>query len=201
MSTVRPTTPLPALRQTALFRILAVDLSTSILTTAANTFPEDILNASIQERQLPGPIPVQVVDIEDIGRSRWSQIEAIEAAERGETTKGREIIRVLPGEDVLANDTEATTVEKGGPHKLLLQDAKGVRVYAFELRAIEGIGLNMSIGTKMMLKNVVVARGVIMLEPASVSILGGKVEAAHKAWKNGIKARLKASVGAADANA
>lgn len=138
------------------------------------------------------------MDIEDIGCSRWSQIEAIEAAERGETTKGREIIRVVPGEDGLATDTEATVAEKGGPHKLLLQDAKGARVYGFELSPVEGVGLNMSIGAKLVLKNVVVARGVILLEPATVSLLGGKVEAAHKLWKDGRKARLKASVGAVD---
>lgn len=199
LSTQRPTTPLPAVKQTALFRILASDLAASLQTTVSNTFPPDILNANIQERRLPGHIPVQVIDIEDICRSCWSQVEAIEAAERGETTKGREIIRVVQGEDGLATDTEATATERGGPHKLLLQDAKGTRVYGFELSAVEGVGMNMSIGAKMLLKNAVVTRGVVMLEPGSATLLGGKVEAAHKAWKEGRKTRLKASVGAVEA--
>ena len=52
----------------------------------------------------------------------------------------------------------------------------------------------MSIGCKMVLKNALVARGVVLLEPATTVVLGGKMEELHKAWKEGRKAELKAAI-------
>ena len=139
-----------------------------------------------------GPVVVQVLDVEDMSKSRWEQIEAIEALERGEGTKGREIIRVVPTED--GDDPNTRIIKSGGPHKLLLQDARGVRVYGIELRNVEGIGLGMNIGSKVLLRSVAVARGVILLEPATTTILGGKIEVLHKTWKENRKAQLKAAI-------
>lgn len=127
-----------------------------------------------------------------MSKSRWEQIEAIEALERGEGTKGREIIRVTATEE---DDGAGTTVQKGGgPHKLLLQDAAGRRMYGIELKGLEGVGLGMSIGCKMVLKNALVARGVVLLEPSTTAVLGGKIEELHKAWKDGRKTELKAAI-------
>lgn len=149
-------------------------------------------DANIKERRLSGSIAVQVLAIEDMSKSRWEQIEAIEALERGEGTKGREIIRVAAAED---DDSAGTAIQKsGGPHKLLLQDAAGKGVYGIELKGLEGVGLGMSIGCKVVLKNTLVARGVVLLEPATVTVLGGKIEELHKAWKEGRKAELKAAI-------
>jgi RecQ-mediated genome instability protein 1 len=89
--TTRANTPLAALKQTAVFRLLATDITKSLAQPQDTTFPRDILSGNSQCRYLAGPIICQVLDIEDIGHSRWSQVEAIEAQERGETTKGREI--------------------------------------------------------------------------------------------------------------
>ena len=135
---------------------------------------------------------MQVLAVEDMSKSRWEQIEAIEALERGEGTKGREIIRVAAAED--EGGAEAAVQTGGGPHKLLLQDAAGRRVYGIELKGLEGVGLGMSIGCKVVLKNVLVARGVVLLEPATVTVLGGKIEELHKVWKEGRKAELKAAI-------
>jgi len=139
-----------------------------------------------------GPIACQVLDVEDIGRSRWSQVEALEAAERGEGTKGREVIRVIPS-DEQGGDRDAYV--SFGPHKLLVQDVQGTRMYGVELQTIEGINVSMSIGTKLVLKDVTVARGVILLEPQSVNVLGGKIEQLHKEWRETRKERLKVAVG------
>jgi len=188
LSSQKSTIPLPALKQTAFFRIINGDVTGTLQSTPSSIFPADILNANIQERRIAGPVIVQVLDIEDIGRSRWSQVEALEADERGETTKGREIIRIVPGEE---GETEQQ--KSSGPHKLLLQDAQGKRTYGIELSNIEGVGLSMNIGTKMALRDVIVARGVILLEPKSATVLGGKIEELHKKWKEARKAVLKAS--------
>ena len=196
LSSQRPTTPLPALKQTALFRLLASDITKSLQRLPTSTFPADILNAEIKERKLSNAIPVQVIDVEDVGRSRWSQIEAIESEERGETTKGRETIRVVPGEQGLSDPSEGSS----GPHKLLVQDAAGVRMYCFELNTVEGVGLAMGIGSKLLLRNVTVARAVVLLAPESVTVLGGKIDAWQKAWKDGRKEALSAIVHAAREN-
>ncbi len=192
LTTQRPTTPLPALIQTACFRLLASDITNSLTAASSICFPQDVHNASLKERRLAGSIAVQVLAVEDMSKSRWEQIEAIEALERGEGTKGREIIRVAATE---GDDSTGAAVQKGGgPHKLLLQDAAGRRVYGIELKGLEGVGLGMSIGCKMALKNALVARGVVLLEPAMITVLGGKIEELHKAWKAGRKAELKAAI-------
>ena len=196
LTTQKSTTPLPALTSTALFRLLASDISKSLDRNTSAAFPNDVSNVNFQERKLQGTIVAQVLGVEDMSKSRWEQIEAIEALERGEGTKGREIIRVVPSED---RDNADTGVQKGGgPHKLLLQDVLGNSAYAIELKGVEGVGLGMNIGCKVLLKDPVVARGVLLLEPGTTSIIGGKIEALHKAWKENRKAELKAAIEASE---
>ncbi|CAI6339056.1 unnamed protein product [Periconia digitata] len=189
VSTIRPNTPLPALKQTALFRLLAADITNTLTpTTSSSVFPRNILDADIELRQLTGPIVCQVLHLEDIGLSRWAQVEAIEAQERGEATRGREVIRVIE------NETDGSTItpvlQSKGPFKLLLQDAKGAQVYALELNGIHGISSNMSMGAKLLLRNVQVRRAVVMLEAPHVQSLGGKLDSLDNAWKQARKNRL-----------
>ncbi|KAI5236576.1 hypothetical protein E4T47_04484 [Aureobasidium subglaciale] len=188
--------PTPALQKTALFRILASDLTSSIKATPTNTLPPNALNPTVKELRVPDAVPLQVLDIEDIGRSAWSQVEAIEAQERGETTKGREVIRVVPGEEAdPLRDGTLPIPKSNGPHKLLLQDAKGTKIYGFEVTDVDGIDLNLGIGAKLILKNMTIARGVILLDPNSTQLLGGKIEVWDKAWRSGRKESLKSKVG------
>ncbi|MCJ1442726.1 MAG: hypothetical protein MMC23_003223 [Stictis urceolatum] len=233
LSTQRPTTPLPALLSTATFRLLASDITSTLCAPPHASLPADIQDPSVKTRKLPfqpppnnassngsgggsgssqgsGGILVQVLDVEDIGRSRWSQVEAIESLERGEGTRGREIIRVevpevtgsgsTPGQAPSQTTGGAGTVGAGaanvssGPHKVLLQDVKGNVVVGFESKPVEGLGVGMGIGAKMVLKGCAVARGVVMLEPETVGWLGGKIEGAHAEWVRTRKERLKAKV-------
>jgi RecQ-mediated genome instability protein 1 len=189
LSTTRPNTPLPAIKQTAGFRLLATDITISLQPPANSMFPQDILRGTVLSRVVPGPIVCQILDVEDIGNSRWSQVEAIESKERGETTKGREVVRVVEQEN---DDPSAAVapIHSKGPFKLLLQDAKGLKIYAFDIRGIDGLNTNTPMGTKLVLRNVDVRRGVVMLEPGNVQILGGKLEALDKAWKEVRKERL-----------
>ncbi|GAD99431.1 conserved hypothetical protein [Paecilomyces variotii No. 5] len=211
------TIPLSALTQTALFRVLASDFTESLArSNASSLLPIDISDPAVQERRIPGPIPVQVLDIDDIGSSLWSQIESIERVERGEAIRGREIIRTVNVDDTPTEEQDRSingasntngansnrnTVDPGlntsgnGPHRLVLQDAAGTNAVGIELKAIDGVGIGkLPIGAKMVLKNVTVARGMVLLEPDSVTLLGGKVEAADKTWRDGRKARLMARI-------
>ncbi|KAF3903939.1 hypothetical protein ABW21_db0205490 [Orbilia brochopaga] len=197
LSTQKPNLPFQSLSQTALFRLLASEITTSVQPTADNTFPSTILDVNATSILLKGPIVAQIVDIEDIGHSKLSQLEALEAAERGEKTKGKEVIRVVPGE---ADDTDPDNLGLtgvGGPHKLTLDDANGMRVYAFEFKPISGVSIGMNIGAKLVLKEVRAARGVLMLQPANATIVGGKVEELHKKWREDRKGKLKTAIEAA----
>jgi RecQ-mediated genome instability protein 1 len=104
-------------------------------------------------------------------------------------TKGREVVRVIEQEN---DDPSAavTPIHSKGPFKLLLQDAKGMKVFAIDLRGIDGLNTSMTMGAKLLLRQFDVRRGAIMLEPGGVQILGGKLEALDSAWKDGRKQRL-----------
>jgi RecQ-mediated genome instability protein 1 len=199
-STSQRNVPPSALAKTAIFRLLASDIRESLSTHRSCVLPVDTHVPTFQERRLQGSIPVQVVDIEDIGTSLWSQIEAIERVERGEAIRGREIVRtVAVGEDpeAIANGqaTNGTAANasgsSGGPHRLILQDAAGTIAVGVEMERIEGVTLEkLAIGAKLLLRDTTVARGMVLLTPGSVTVLGGKVEGWDTPWRQGRKARL-----------
>lgn len=197
--------PLQALVHTALYRILHSDIQDTL--SIDRTLPTDVFNPAIKERVIAGvAIPVQVVDIDDIGSSAWNQIEAIERVERGEAVRGREIIRTvnMDGPNGLEeggnnnnnnnrnNGNGSTISSSTGPYRLILQDSVGTRVVGVELKSIDGIALGkLSIGAKIILRNVTVARGIILLVPDSVTVLGGKIESLDRDWRESRKNRLE----------
>jgi RecQ-mediated genome instability protein 1 len=219
----RPLPPVPALVSTVHFRLLNSDFTTSLLASDPSClFPSGVADVNVKERRLQGDIPVQVLNIVDVGTSRWSQVEAIERVERGEEIKGREIVRTVPGvadgdEEEEGNGRRGTagegsvtaTTSRGqsngsgstgkrsqGPHRLILQDAKKNIVTAFELGDIPKIfigdnGEGMFIGCKLVLKaGTLVRRGMVMLQPENVVVLGGKIESWDTKWREDRKKRL-----------
>ena len=192
LSTQRSTTPLPSLVATARLRLLNSPLALTLSPSPSSCLPSNIHDATQPERRVPGPLPLQVIDVIDLTKSRWATIEEIEMLERGEGTKGREVIRVVPGEE---GESE-TGVGEGakGICKLLLEDAVGRRVWGLEFRPIRGLVWGMGIGSKIVLKNVLVARGVLLLEPQTTTVVGGKIEGLHKQWMEGRKKALKEGI-------
>ncbi|KAK0713069.1 hypothetical protein B0T26DRAFT_651230 [Lasiosphaeria miniovina] len=217
--------PLVALIATARTRLLASDLTTegllddeyvaehSLATATAGSGRNNNFTVEVKEMKLGRDVVVQVLDVENVTRSRWEQVEELESIERGEQTKGREMIRlpVGDGDDELGDNAAtqrlstqgnaaaaATTTPKNATHKLVLQDSEGRKVYALELQRIERIAVGkLNIGEKILLKTgTTVARGVILLEPNHCLMLGGKVEAWHRSWLDGRLARLREGVGA-----
>ncbi|KAH9905995.1 hypothetical protein F4778DRAFT_689825 [Xylariomycetidae sp. FL2044] len=216
-----PLPPLPALVATVKMRLLAADLTNpTLLEPTAPSLPQNLGDPGVKETRLVRDVPVQVLDIDNLSKSKWEQVEELEAIARGEQTRGREIIRLPTGneDDDGSNEGAATQSVNGsrqGPgsatnaanfttksstHRLVLQDCKGQKVHGLELKRIERIGVGtLNIGEKIMLKRgTVVARGVIMLDPATCTILGGKIEQWQKAWVEGRLARLREAVGAED---
>ncbi|EHK43774.1 uncharacterized protein TrAtP1_008187 [Trichoderma atroviride] len=212
-----PPPPIPSLLATAKARLLASDLtntSSAIIDPSAPVFPANIDAATVKETNLAQNTHVQVIDIENLSLSRWEQVEELEAIERGERTRGRQVIRVVAPEDgdneadasstaqqTQASRPAAAAITTGGAnavHRLVLQDRQGKRVFAVELRRINGIGIGKThIGEKILLKaGAVVARGTVLLTPETCTLLGGKIDAWHETWMEGRLARLKESVGA-----
>ena len=191
--------PISALTQTALFRVLTSDFRDSLTTTTANLLPVDISDPTVKERRINGPIPLQVLDIEDIGTSLWNQVEAIERVERGEAIRGREIVRTVnvdEDSEERANHSNSNGGSGGnGPHRLILQDAADTRTVAIELKRISDIAIGeLPIGAKLILRNATVARGMLLLSPECVTLLGGKMEAIDRVWRESRKERLLARI-------
>ncbi|KAL1875322.1 hypothetical protein VTK73DRAFT_10106 [Phialemonium thermophilum] len=226
-----PPPPLASLVATARARLLAADLTSPNLldanyvathslpaATSSTTSP---LSPDVREDRLLHDVVVQVLDIENLSRSRWDQVEELEAIERGEMTRGRHVVRLPTGaaaadgtEDVdggatagalpsVASDrrqagngfapTSSGSRGVNATHKLLLQDPRGRRVFGLELSRVDRIGIGATnIGEKILLRSgTIVARGVIMLQPATCVFLGGKVEPWHKSWVDGRLGRLR----------
>ncbi|KAH8590877.1 hypothetical protein B0O99DRAFT_633698 [Bisporella sp. PMI_857] len=197
--------PLQALAATAKHRLLSSDLATpGIFDSSVGSLPPQITDVKIASSQLPADVFVQVVGIEDLSRSKWDQIEALEMERKGETTKGREVIRVVPSENdepsftaTLVPHTSNSVQKSSGPFKLEFQDIKGAKVYGFELKRVEKIGYppSMNIGCKVMLKRgCKVSRGMLMLDPRNCIVLGGKIESLDKAWREGREQALREKV-------
>ncbi|KAL8404847.1 hypothetical protein RB594_009651 [Gaeumannomyces avenae] len=236
----RPLPPLPSLTATAKARLLAADLTAPGLLDPAGTAPFPPVTSGgggggggggsavvAQEVRLPRDVACQVLDVENLSRSRWDQVEELEAVARGELTRGRQVVRVR---DADADDDEdedgghaaatpaAAPARPGGApppqqqqqqpspadrnatHRLVLQDCRGQKLFGLELRRVERIGVGRTnIGEKLLLRaGTVVARGTVLLEPDRCVVLGGKVEAWQKAWVDGRLARLKEAAGNPD---
>ncbi|PNY23416.1 RecQ-mediated genome instability protein 1 [Tolypocladium capitatum] len=215
-----PAPPLPSLLATAKARLLACDLTSSSLLDAALLAALPDAAATTKDATLPRDVQVQVLDVEDLSLSRWEQVEGLEAMERGERTRGREIVRVVAAQDQNGDEgasqtqrtaqtasastststAAAAAIPAAGPnatHRLVLQDHQGKRIFAVELRRVDRIGVGKTnIGEKMLLRaGTVVARGAVLLTPETCVLLGGKIEAWHDSWVQGRLARLKEAVG------
>ncbi|CCC14167.1 unnamed protein product [Sordaria macrospora k-hell] len=230
--------PLPSLLATARLRLLSSDLSTPGLLdpqwVASHSFPACLTRAQGQqqvsrpggegrEQILDRDVVVQVLDVENLNRSKWEIVEDLESIERGEQTRGREVIR-LPtagsgneddqldmGDGGTQTQTAAlaqnNTVSqqaaqarererKNATHKLVIQDASGQRLFALELKRVDEIGVPLfvngkmiggtPIGGKILLKRgTKMARGVVLLEPGLVKVLGGGWRGGGRCGKGG----------------
>lgn len=201
LPTRHPPPPLASLLATARTRLLALDLTTPDLLDATYAATHILPRTQINNPEIDGvcrltrDVVVQVLDVENLSRSRWEQVEELEALERGEGTRGREVVRVeaTPDEDavpVVAGGGEKAT------HRLVLQDCAGQRVFAVELGRVERVGVGRtSMGEKMMLKKgTKIARGVVLLEGELCQVIGGKVEEWHKDWVKERLGKLKGAV-------
>ncbi|TEA18356.1 RecQ-mediated genome instability protein 1 [Colletotrichum sidae] len=207
-----PTPPLPSLIATAKARLVASDLTTpNLLDSTTPCLPP--VDPQKAEALLTQNVPCQILDIENLTLSRWEQVEELEAIARGEQTTGRRVVRLTAEESEYDNVDEGAgrtqphpqpqqqPQRKNATHRLVLQDCKGQKLHALELKRIEKLGIgSTNIGEKLMLKSgTIIARGTVLLEPEKCVTLGGKVDAWQRAWFDGRLARLKEAAGGQEA--
>jgi len=144
-----PSTITPALLST---------INTSFLNNPLHTSaaPESFLPANLPQKHnitITGPALVQTIHVEDIGLSRLAQLEALEKAV---TERGPQGLRVvdLPADEEGEEGPVASSAAEGiaigkSMCKVVLEDGNGQRVYAMEVKPIEGIKVGMSLGAKV----------------------------------------------------
>ena len=201
--------------------VLSAPVSAAAAAAAATATPAATSSSSSASASdgahVAAGIVVQVLDVVDLSSSRGDALDRLEMAARGEAMRGREVIRLVPSDDnaspIDGGDegggaggggrpgTGAAAAFVGGRdgargmHRLLLEDAAGRHVWAFELTAVPGIRVGMNIGAKILLRaGCEVARGVVLLTADTATVLGGKVDALHKAWTDSRKATLQAEI-------
>lgn len=130
---------------------------------------------------------------------------------RGEMRAGRGIVRVVTAEDGDGDGdgdgfapATGTGAGAGSVYKFLLQDSRGRLVWGVDCDAVfsvagligtaagAGVANQVTIGTKILLRNGCrVDRGVVRIEGAFVTVLGGRIEGLEKIWREGRIERLK----------
>ncbi|SPO04295.1 uncharacterized protein DNG_06978 [Cephalotrichum gorgonifer] len=223
LTTLLSTNPPPSLpRLTAQTKshILTTDLTTpSLLDPSVPVFPPELLSPALRDAKLPADVPLQIVDIEDLSRSRWDQIEELERIEKGELKKGRAVVRIEneDEDDAAARATQGgaarpTPAPAPGPgdaaqkasgnatHRVTLQDRAGTNIFGIELTRMPRLGVGVTrIGEKVVVRRgATVARGTVLLEPATFLFLGGYVESEEKRWVGDRLKVLREAVGVAD---
>ncbi|KAF1812492.1 hypothetical protein P152DRAFT_341288 [Eremomyces bilateralis CBS 781.70] len=192
--------PINAVCHSARFRILNADIRECLSPPPNQLLPRDLTRSNphdlpAQERHLAGPFVLQIAWVEDIGKSKWSQLTEWEQAKRDE---GREKVVGLAdadSDDAAEATHPANAIGQGrsqalapkGPFKLHLHDAQNppAQVHGVTVGPIEGINVDVPMGGKILVKDVVVARGVMLLDSSNTTLLGGKVHALATKYKEG----------------
>ncbi|CAI4214708.1 unnamed protein product [Parascedosporium putredinis] len=165
-----PQPTLPRLLAQAKSHVLTSNLTTpSLLDHSVPIFPAPLLGPDSPDARLPFDVPAQIVDVEDLSRSRWEQVEEMERIERGEMTKGRAVVRVEEREDgdgdgggggggggasgslassanAVSSAAAATRAARrtNATHRIVLQDRSGRRVYGLELVRMDRLGVGVT---------------------------------------------------------
>ncbi|KAI9643687.1 hypothetical protein NHQ30_008309 [Ciborinia camelliae] len=203
--------PLAALIATTKHRILSTSLTTPSFLSRDQTpiLPPNLRNPLVPESRLDRDIPVQVLDIQDIGRSKSELLLELLREKVGERISGREVIRVVdeiaaPHLDLGSSaSTQHAHVSappgSRGPFKLLLQDRAGASIDAFTPHPMQmqkiGFPPVMYVGCKIILRRGTrVCRVWSGWRRTRVSCWGGRVESLERGWREGLEERVRREV-------
>ncbi|EMR10884.1 hypothetical protein PNEG_01030 [Pneumocystis murina B123] len=179
------------LEQQIIQYLLNSDIKKSL--TFQSCLPADIFDKHNQV--LPGPYCLQIIHVQDIGISIFNQLEYLEQFDESGTIKSYNVIwnnlSDIDDDEIL--DTDKPASKKFC--KLLLEDSSGLCVWAIEHKPIKHIHIGINLGTKILLKNILVLRGVLILNPSNITFLGGQIFELNKNYfPSGLKNQLKSAL-------
>ncbi|KAF0974020.1 hypothetical protein FDP41_006951 [Naegleria fowleri] len=148
---------------------------------------------------LKGPFVLQINDIWDIGIPMTDQIDM-----------DKELVDTSNEEmeegDLLFSDALQTEIQGAKPKKdytnsnysrrllkFALSDGHVNNIQAIEYKPLDSISLKTELGTKVKISNVLVRRGILLLIPQSITVLGGGVDElieAKKIFKSNLASKL-----------
>ncbi|CEP61981.1 Rmi1p LALA0_S04e05028g [Lachancea lanzarotensis] len=138
------------------------------------------------------PLLFQVCMVENIGRSKASQLDVIRSrmdprtqrVDRVSTSADRHLVTAVDVDTDAPVDTELTGADKS-TFKLTLQDKTGAMYFAINmspLNFLKNDGSSCVLGSKLVvLPGAVFSRGVFLLRDSSVTFMGGMIQS----WNRG----------------
>ncbi|KTW30182.1 hypothetical protein T552_00661 [Pneumocystis carinii B80] len=158
--------------------------------TPQSCLPIDIFDQHNQV--LPGPYCLQIIHVQDIGISIFNQLEYLEQFDDSGNIKSYNIIRNNLSD--VDDDDDIPDINNSPPKKfckLILEDSSGLCVWAIEHKPIKEIHVAINLGAKILLKNILVLRGVLILNPSNLTFLGGEIFQLKNYFPSGFKNQLK----------
>jgi hypothetical protein len=139
----------------------------SVQQAYSRVIPTEILTE--RDTTLAGTVLVQIIDIYDIAISKYRKLEILEETDSSNTDRLRRTITNV------TDPSDQIQPQNASLHKLVLQDSAGTLIYAIEYKKVAGLSEYSQLGCKLLLTNMKFQRGVALLEPDSVKVLGGSI--------------------------
>lgn len=154
----------------------------NIQTAYQRVIPESILTE--RDACLSDSILVQVLEIFDVSKSAYKRLEILEENDESNIDRMR---RRTVGLETGDSQGFTTTCM----HKLVLQDSAGTLIYGIEYRRIAQLSERTELGCKFLLRKTKFHRGVALLEPETVTVLGGSIPEMNVSRTEIYKQKLK----------
>lgn len=157
-----------------------------------------LLPGDTTEKTVVSRVLVQIVDCQEVGSSLSQQLDKLEAYEERQKPISRRLIRLPDTDDhnelddadqsnhqqtqagreqgAASSDDQRGLVGKKMV-KVVLEDAKGNRLFGIDQKPIDHLYFGMPLGAKLFLIDVTVVYGVLILRPTKIEWLGGTVNA------------------------
>ena len=147
------------------------------------------LHKTLLKNQCTGQaeLVLQINALEDVSQSLYSQLDK-------ENTQTRQMVIEPTQEATQANNNTAAMPVMTNLSKRLLRLTLSdghVEMPAMELRPIPELSIHTPIGTKLLIKNAMVQRGMVLLQPENVQVLGGRIKKfEHQDYQYRLRERL-----------
>lgn len=158
---------------------------------------------------IKGPILVQLMDIVDISRSKYNQLQALEddtivpdpeeeviatTANNNSNKSRRRIAQAAADEEEEGGNDTTTKNPNKATYKVVFQDKNEKLIYGIEVIRNTDFSSDTPLGSKWILYDTTLRRGVLMLKKNSLEYLGGEITELNQTRKERLIQRLRNEV-------